>query len=153
VKKFKAIAAMAENRVIGNQGEIPWYLPEDFRWFKQTTMGGILVMGRKTYESIGKPLPGRDTYVLSRTPRSIPGVHSFTDLDALQHLSTDKTIWIAGGAEIYTLMLPQCDELYLSRVHQSCAGDAYFPAFEKNFLLAETVRSGGDFSVERWIAR
>ena len=59
---------MAENRVIGNQGEIPWYLPEDFRWFKQTTMGGILVMGRKTYESNGKPLPGRDTYVLSRTP-------------------------------------------------------------------------------------
>ena len=60
MKKFKAIAAMAENRVIGNKGEIPWHLPEDFRWFKQATMNGVLVMGRKTYESIGKPLPGRD---------------------------------------------------------------------------------------------
>ena len=80
MKTFKAIAAMAENRAIGNQGDIPWHLPEDFKWFKQTTMGAILVMGRKTYESIGRPLPGRETFVLSRTPREIRGVHSFTNL-------------------------------------------------------------------------
>ena len=100
MKKFKAIAAMAENRVIGNQGDIPWHLPEDFKWFKKTTMGQILVMGRKTYESIGRPLPGRETFVLSRTARDIPKVHNFTDLAELDHLNTDKTIWIAGGARV-----------------------------------------------------
>ena len=94
-KNFKAIAAMSENRVIGNTGDIPWHLPEDFKWFKKTTMGGILVMGRKTYESIGRPLPGRDTYVLSRTPREIAGVHNFTDLERLDHLKTNQTISVS----------------------------------------------------------
>jgi dihydrofolate reductase len=126
-KTFKAIAAMAENRVIGNAGDIPWHLPEDFKWFKRKTMGGILVMGRKTYESIGRPLPGRDTFVLSRQPQEIPGVHSFTDLGVLDHFETDKTIWIAGGAEIYTQTLDQWAELYLTRVHRICEGDAFFP--------------------------
>lgn len=153
MRTFKAIAAMAENRVIGNAGDIPWHLPEDFKWFKKTTMGDILVMGRKTYESIGRPLPGRDTYVLSRTPREIPGVHSFTDLEVLNHLDTDKTIWIAGGAEIYELMLPRCEELYLSRVHRICEGDALFPHFEDQFHLVETVLTGNDFDVERWARR
>ena len=68
MKKIKAIAAMAENRVIGNQGQIPWHLPEDFRWFKQATMGGVLVMGRKTYESIGKNLIGRKLIILTSDP-------------------------------------------------------------------------------------
>ena len=112
---------LAENRVIGNAGTIPWYLPEDFKWFKRTTMGGILVMGRKTYESIGRPQPGRDNYVLSRSPRAIPGVHSFTSLDLLDQLQTDKTIWIAGGAEVYRQMLPRCGELYLTRAPQAVA--------------------------------
>jgi len=147
---YKAIAAMAENRVIGNGGEIPWHLPEDFKWFKKITMGDILVMGRKTYESIGRPLPGRDTYVLSRQPREIPGVHSFTDLAVLDQLKTDKTIWIAGGAEIYSLMLPRCGELYLSRVHRTVDGDTYFPPFEQDFELAETIASHPEFSIERW---
>ena len=152
-KSYKAIAAMAENRVIGNAGDIPWHLPEDFTWFKQTTMGGILVMGRKTYESIGKPLPGRDTYVLSRQPREIPGVHSFTDLSILQHLETDQTIWIAGGAEIYRQALDLCDELYLTRVHRTCEGDTFFPEFEDQFELAEVVQKNDDFTIERWVQR
>ncbi|MFQ3224454.1 MAG: dihydrofolate reductase [Lentimonas sp.] len=152
-KKFKAIAAMAENRVIGNQGDIPWHLPEDFKWFKKTTMAAILVMGRKTYESIGRPLPGRKTFVLSRTPREIPGVHSFTDLEMLDHFETDKTIWIAGGGEIYKQMLPRCSELYLTRVHRTVEGDAYFPEFEHLFELAETVQENADFTVERWVKK
>lgn len=97
---------MSENRVIGNGGDIPWHLPEDFKWFKETTMGGILVMGRKTFDSIGRPLPGRETYVLSRTPRNIPKVHCFNDLAVLDQLATEKTIWIAGGGEIYRQLLP-----------------------------------------------
>ena len=150
MKKIKAIAAMAENRVIGNKGEIPWHLPEDFRWFKQATMGGVLVMGRKTFESIGKPLPGRETYVLSRATRSIEGVHNFSNLDILQKIDTDKTIWIAGGAEIYEQMLPLCQEIYLSRVHKSYQGDTKFPVFENSFRLTEKIIVTQDFDVERW---
>ena len=152
-KKIKAIAAMSENRVIGNRGDIPWHLPEDFKWFKKTTMGDILVMGRKTYESIGRPLPGRDTYVLSRTPREIAGVHSFTDLEALDHLKTNQTIWIAGGGEIYKQMLGKCSELYLTRVHRSVAGDAFFPEFESDFQLDSIKEKNDDFSIERWLKR
>jgi len=151
MNSFKAIAAMSENRVIGNAGEIPWHLPEDFKWFKATTMGGILVMGRKTYESIGRPLPGRDTYVLSRQAREIRGVHSFTDLSVLDHLDTDKTIWIAGGGEIYDQMLPKCSELYLSRVHREVEGDAFFPEFENQFRLNAIVQKNDDFTVEHWV--
>ena len=152
-KKFKAIAAMSENRVIGNTGDIPWHLPEDFKWFKKTTMGDILVMGRKTYESIGRPLPGRDTYVLSRTPREIAGVHSFTDLEALDHLKTNQTIWIAGGGEIYKQMLGKCSELYLTRVHRSVEGDAFFPEFESDFQLDSVMERNDDFSIERWLKK
>ena len=152
-KKFKAIAAMAENRIIGNQGDIPWHLPDDFKWFKKTTMGQILVMGRKTSESIGRPLPGRETFVLSRTPREIAGVHSFTNLEMLDHLDTDKTIWIAGGGEIYKQMLPRCSELYLTRVHRQVEGDAFFPEFEDRFELAETVLENADFTIERWVQK
>ncbi|MGB0333749.1 MAG: dihydrofolate reductase [Opitutales bacterium] len=150
---FKAIAAMSENRVIGNGGKIPWHLPEDFKWFKTSTMGGILVMGRKTYESIGRPLPGRDTYVLSRQAREIRGVHSFTDLSVLDHLDTDQTIWIAGGGEIYEQMLPKCSELYLSRVHREVEGDAFFPEFEDDFELKSIIQKDDDFTVEHWVRK
>ena len=144
---------MSENRVIGNRGDIPWHLPEDFKWFKKTTMGDILVMGRKTYESIGRPLPGRDTYVLSRTPREIAGVHSFTDLEVLDHLKTKQTIWIAGGGEIYKQMLGKCSELYLTRVHRSVAGDAFFPEFESDFQLDSIIEKNDNFSIERWLKK
>lgn len=153
MKTYKAIAAMSDNRVIGNQGTIPWHLPQDFKWFKKTTMGAILVMGRKTYESIGRPLPGRETFVLSRTPREIGGAHSFTDLEMLNHLETDKTIWIAGGGEIYAQMLPHCSELYLTRVHRTVEGDARFPEFEHAFELAEEIEKNADFTIERWVRK
>ncbi|HAV14204.1 MAG TPA: dihydrofolate reductase [Opitutae bacterium] len=153
MKAFKAIAAMAENRVIGNDGDIPWHLPEDFKWFKKTTMGDILVMGRKTYESIGRPLPGRQTFVLSRQPRDIPGVHSFTDLEMLEHFETEQTIWIAGGGEIYRQMLPKCESLYLTRVHRTVEGDATFPEFEDQFELKEIIETNDDFTIEHWVKK
>lgn len=153
LKNFKAIAAMSKNRVIGNAGDIPWHLPEDFKWFKKTTMGDILVMGRKTYESIGRPLPGRDTYVLSRQPREIAGVHSFTNLKVLDHLETDRTIWIAGGGEVYKQMLDKCSELYLTRVHRTVEGDAFFPDFESLFSLDSIILKNDDFTIERWLKK
>ena len=148
---FKAIAAMAENRVIGQDGDIPWHLPEDFKWFKQTTMGGILVMGRKTYESIGRPLPGRQTVVLSRSATNIEGVTILRDPSQIQSLVGNKTIWIAGGAEIYSLLLPQCSELYLTRVHQKCSGDALFPSFEEKFSFSRKLLEKSEFTVELWL--
>src|SRR5438132_2289163 len=83
---FKAIAAMTLNRVIGAGNKIPWHLPEDFKWFKKLTTGHVIVMGRKTYESIGKPLPNRTTIVLSRSPLDIPGVTTIADLKRLGSL-------------------------------------------------------------------
>ncbi|MGZ0654150.1 dihydrofolate reductase [Coraliomargarita sp. W4R53] len=153
MNSFKAIAAMSENRVIGNAGNIPWHLPEDFKWFKKTTIGDILVMGRKTYQSIGRPLPGRDTYVLSRTPQHIPGVQIFHDLKELDQLETEKTIWIAGGGEIYTQMLSKCSELYLTRVHRTVEGDAFFPEFEDQFVFDSNIEKNKDFTIERWLRR
>lgn len=149
---IKAIAAMSLNRVIGKGSEIPWYLPEDFKWFKKTTMGGVLVMGRKTYESIGRPLPGRDTVVLTRQKMTIPGVQVIHDLKEIKiFLSSNRTIWIAGGAEVYALGLPFCSDLYLSVVQQQVEGDVYFPSFKPPFMLHETLREGNDFHIQHYI--
>lgn len=150
---FKAIAAMSENRVIGNGGAIPWHLPKDFKWFKTKTTGDVLVMGRKTYESIGGALPGRETYVFSRQARELPDAHCFTDLSALDHLKTKKTIWIAGGAEIYRQTLDRCEELYLTRVHRTVEGDALFPKFEDRFTLNSIIEKNDDFTIELWVRR
>src|SRR5438874_8105014 len=87
VKPFKAVAAMSLNRVIGAGNKIPWHLPEDFKWFKQLTSGHLIVMGRKTFESIGKPLPNRTTIVVSRSPLSIPGVEVISDLGGLDSVA------------------------------------------------------------------
>ncbi|MFL2911132.1 MAG: dihydrofolate reductase [Limisphaerales bacterium] len=81
---FQAIAAMSLNRVIGNKNNIPWHLPEDFKWFKKTTMGHVLLMGRKTFNSIGRPLPGRDTVVLTRNTQSIIGIPTFSSIEAFE---------------------------------------------------------------------
>ncbi len=135
MQQWKAIAAMAENRVIGAGNRIPWHLPADFQWFKRTTLGGVLVMGRRTYESIGRPLPGRETLVLSRGPWTAPGVSTVAGTDALgMRLACEtRPVWICGGAEIYRLLLPRCSELFLTCVPGSPDGDAYFPAFESDF--------------------
>ena len=149
---FHAIAAMSENRVIGNHGKIPWHLPEDFRWFKHKTMGGTLVMGRKTFESIGKPLPGRKTVVLSRSSQAISGVIPCRDIATLQaDLPADSPTWICGGAEIYAQLLPHCSVLYLTRVKRRVEGDAFFPAFEESYTLNQIIHETAEFQIERWI--
>ena len=147
---YRAIAAMAENRVIGNQNTIPWHLPEDFKWFKNTTMGASLLMGRKTFESIGRPLPGRQTIILSRSQFSIPNTVTVQTIDSIEAVATSDTIWVAGGAEIYQLMLPKCSDLYITRVHQKPDGDTFFPKFEDSFTLDTVLESNTQFSVERW---
>ena len=147
---YRAIAAMAENRVIGNHNTIPWHLPEDFKWFKKTTMGQTLLMGRKTFDSIGRPLPGRQTIILSRNQLSIPDTQTVNTIESIESVATSDTIWIAGGAEIYQLMLPKCSDLYLTRVHQRPVGDTFFPEFENHFELATLIESNAEFSIEHW---
>lgn len=148
---FSAIAAMSENRVIGNLGQIPWNLPEDYRWFKQKTMGGTLVMGRKTYESIGKALPGRETLVLSRSSR-LKGVTLCHDIPSLLEKIHDlpRPWWVCGGVDIYRQFLRRCEVLYLTRVHRLASGDAFFPPFEDKFELDQVIHENEDFRVERW---
>ncbi len=148
--QFKAIAAMSLNRVIGAGNRIPWHLPEDFRWFKQMTTGQVIVMGRKTYESIGKPLPNRATLVLTRSPASIPGVRTIPDLrqiDAADPAIADRQIFICGGAQLYQLVLPLCSDLYLTLVQRVVEGDTLFPPFEDQFKLAEEVLVRPQFKI------
>jgi len=147
VKAFKAIAAMSLNRVIGNGNQIPWHLPEDFKWFKATTTGHIIVMGRKTFESIGRPLPNRETIVLSRSAFAHPGVRTIPSLDALPSAASDKQVFICGGAQIYEQALPLCSDLFLTLVKQEVAGDAFFPPFEDQFELSEEIRDTPEFKI------
>ena len=148
---FQAIAAMSENRVIGNLGKIPWNLPEEYSWFKQKTMGGTLIMGRKTFKSIGKPLPGRETVVLSRSVE-VPGVTTCHDIATLDETlrPLPKPYWVCGGVEVYRHLLRNCDLLYLSRIKQIVSGDAFFPPFEDKFEIDQLIHENEKFRVERW---
>jgi dihydrofolate reductase len=153
LKPFKAIAAMSLNRVIGNGNQIPWHLPEDFKWFKATTTGHIIVMGRKTFESIGKPLPNRETIVLSRSAFSHPGVKTISSLEELPPLVGEKQVFICGGAQIYEQTLPLCAELFLTLVKREVAGDAFLPKFEDKFDLVEEIRDTPEFKILHYQAR
>jgi dihydrofolate reductase len=149
-KPFKVIAAMALNRVIGAGNKIPWHLPEDFKWFKKMTTGQVIVMGRKTYESIGRPLPNRTTIVLSRSPANIPGVRVVADLKDLSSLEGElagREIFICGGAQVYQQALPLCSDLYLTLVKRTVEGDTFFPAFEDKFVLKEEILDHEEFKI------
>lgn len=147
---MKAIAAMARNRVIGANGSIPWHLPEDFRWFKKMTLGGVVVMGRKTFESLGRPLPGRRNVVVSSSA-TIEGVELLRSLDEFDEASYDAApVWIIGGANVYAQTLPRCSDLYLSIVDAVPPGDAFFPEFESYFSLPEVVARHEGFEIHHY---
>ena len=142
---------MARNRVIGTAGAIPWHLPEDFRWFKRATLGGVVVMGRKTFESLGKPLPGRRNVVISRTSHfeGVEMLPSFEALDARAY--APAPVWIIGGGVLYERALPACSELFLSLVAAEPEGDTFFPPFEHLFELDSIVESHAEFEVRRYL--
>jgi dihydrofolate reductase len=152
---MKAIAAMSLNRVIGNNGKIPWHLPLDFKWFKQTTMGAKLLMGRKTFESVGKALPGRTTYILTNDPNKVmrsPCANAWY-LDESKLLSHNEEFldntWVCGGTAVYEKFIPQCSEVLLTIVLEEYPGDAVMPVFEDLFHNSEILRETRDF----WIVR
>ena len=237
---MKAIMAMARHRVIGHAGGMPWHLPEEFRFFKKTTMGHTIVMGRKTYESLGKPLSGRRNIVLSRTMRisdpfsvvdnrevrpsserprgseeghrlkeelasevkeyeesSDPfsvvdnrevrpsserprgseeghrlkeelasevnrhgisaldsGVTVVQNLEALKKLNIpSEEIFVIGGADIFRLLLPECDELFITHVHRDVEGDTFLPPFEEDFEEGKIILENKDFTVYQYHRR
>jgi len=151
LKPLKAIAAMSLNRVIGCDNKIPWHLPADFKWFKSMTTGQIVVMGRKTFDSIGKPLPNRISIVLSRTSTSLPGAILISDLNQLPTAVApwpEREVFICGGAHLYQQTLPLCSDLYLTLVKREVeGGDAFFPPFEDKFDLVETIRDEPEFKI------
>nr|WP_284694865.1 type 3 dihydrofolate reductase [Photobacterium galatheae] len=123
------VAAMAKNRVIGKDNAMPWHLPADFAWFKKVTLGKPVVMGRKTFESIGRPLPGRHNIVISRSPEfSAEGVTVVGSLDAAKAAAGDvDELMIIGGGSVYAECLPIADRLYLTFIELSVDGDTCFP--------------------------
>lgn len=145
---MKAIAAMSLNRVIGAQGKIPWRLPEDLKFFKRTTVGHVVLMGRKTYESLGKPLPGRENWVVSR--RSIPGVRVIHDLREITEPGGGRELFLIGGAQLYGELLLECSELFLTVVKREVAGDTFFPPFESAFRLEEVVLESLEMEIRRY---
>ena len=147
MKALKAIAAMSLNRVIGRGNQIPWHLPDDFKWFKRMTTGQVVVMGRKTFESIGRPLPNRTTIVLSRTPFTHPGVRWAARIEDIDPAREPGEVFICGGAEIYRQTLPRCSDLYLTLVKRTVEGDTFFPEFEPLFEPGETIQTGPEFDI------
>jgi dihydrofolate reductase len=147
------IAAVAENGVIGDAGTIPWHLPDDFAHFKATTLGHTLVMGRATYDSIGRPLPGRTTVVLSRDPAwTADGVLTAPSFDEALALAADLPgdVYVAGGAAIYALALPHADEQILTEVPLAPPGDTFYPPFDRDEWVETERTSHEGFAVVRW---
>jgi dihydrofolate reductase len=137
VTRLSILVAMAKNRVIGRGGQLPWRLSADLKRFKALTMGHHLIMGRKTFESIGRPLPGRTSIVLTRQPAQLaqrigtsgPLLAASLD-DALAQAKGDEEVFVVGGAEVYALSLPRADRLYVTWVDADVKGDTFFPELD-----------------------
>lgn len=143
--RISVIAAVAENGVIGRGGDLPWHLPADLRRFKSLTMDHHLLVGRRTWESIGRPLPGREMLVLTRTLSELPeGVRAVSSLEeALEEARAagETELFVAGGATVYEAILPRSDRLYLTRVATSVPGDVFFPGWDPgDWKLRSTER-------------
>jgi dihydrofolate reductase len=133
-----AIVAMSANRVIGREGKLPWHYPEDLKFFKRTTLGHPILMGRATFDSIGRPLPGRQNIVLSRTMAPREGVTVIRDVSELPQVCGEaETIFVIGGARVFEELLSQCDGLYLTYITKNYEGDVLLPPFEHLFSLNE----------------
>ena len=140
------IAAMDKNRLIGSNNGLPWHLPADFKHFKAITLGKPVVMGRKTFESIGRPLPGRKNIVITRTGYQADGVISVNSIEAaLEEVLDEKEVMIIGGANLYEQMIPQAQRMYLTHVDAACNGDAWFPEYnEPEWELVDNQRVEAD---------
>ncbi len=150
--KISAVVAMAADRAIGKDGTMPWHLPEDLKLFRRLTTGHPILMGRKTYQSIGRPLPKRQNIVISRQEGlAIEGVDVISCPEQLESLELmDDELMVIGGAEIYALMLPLISTLWVSEVQGSFEADTYFPEFESYFSQRELVESFDGFVLVKY---
>lgn len=126
------ICAMDQNQLIGSNNALPWHLPADLAFFKKTTLGKPIVMGRKTYESIGRPLPGRQNIIITRNPEfKAEGCDTCTSIDQAIELAGDQNeVMLIGGASLYQQTIDLAQYLYLTRIHHQFEGDAWFPEFD-----------------------
>ncbi|GAB3011467.1 type 3 dihydrofolate reductase [Niabella terrae] len=158
------VAAASENNVIGKNNQLVWNLPDDMKHFKNVTWGMPVVMGRKTFESFKRPLPGRKNIVLSNNKDlKIDGAivsHSMKDVEFLVREMDVRELMVIGGGEIYKMYYPRANKIYLTRVHAVLEGDTYFPAIEeKDWQLVSTIHNPADqrhtfaFDYERWERR
>ncbi len=137
--RLALIAAVSDNGVIGRNNKLPWYIPADLRYFKQQTLGKPVVMGRKTWESMNRPLPGRTNIVITRQPdyqaegaRVVPDLAAAIELaESIAMIDGTEEVMVIGGAEIYRLALPLADRLYLTEVHAEIEGDTFFPDWNR----------------------
>ncbi|CAI9403090.1 Dihydrofolate reductase type 3 [Pleomorphomonas sp. T1.2MG-36] len=162
------VVAMAENGVIGRDGGMPWHLSSDLKYFKALTLGRPMVMGRKTFESIGKPLPGRQTFVVTRDPGFAPdGVTVLSDLDAALEAASASagakgvpSFVVAGGGALYAATIGRADRLFITRIAASPEGDTRFPAVDPALWqlaasepMVRGERDSADATFETWVRR
>lgn len=130
------IVAMDEKRVIGKDNDLPWHIPNDLKFFKEKTTGHTIIMGRKTFDSLGRVLPNRKHVVLTRTKQAYPDgvvvVHTIDDIITYHQEHADEELFIIGGGNLFTQLLPHADRLYITEIHESFEGDVFFPAINKN---------------------
>ncbi|MFE5430946.1 dihydrofolate reductase [Peribacillus simplex] len=129
------IVAMDQNRVIGKNNELPWHLPADLQYFKKVTMGHPIIMGRKTFESIGRVLPGRENVIVTRNQEfKAEGCVVLHDIEQIKTFadSRDEEVFVIGGAEIFKEILPVTDRLYITEIHETFEGDTFFPVIDEN---------------------
>jgi dihydrofolate reductase len=143
------LLAADENNVIGKGNQLPWHLPNDLKYFKNLTWGMPIVMGRKTFESIGKPLPGRKNIVITRNKdwkqEGVDVVHTIEEASGLAQQSDIKELFIIGGAEIFNTVLPKANRVYLTRIHHQFEGDTFFKGIdEREWTLVKEVHCAPD---------
>ena len=152
------IVAMSEDGTIGDKGKIPWHIRDDLKRFKRLTMGHPIIMGRKTYESIGKPLPGRANIVLTNNSNfsAPPEVLKFASFDAALDCcrrQREGLAFVIGGAEVYRQALPRADELFITEVHQRINGDTKFPEYDRRQWIEVARESGPECSFVEYARR
>lgn len=152
-KSFKAVVAMSLNRVMGKDGGLPWHLPEELRWFKELTTGNVVIMGRRTWESIGRPLPNRENVVLTRSKDTISNVRTIRSLSELDPGSDRRDYFVIGGAQVFEAALPVCSEIYLTLVKREVSGDVFLPPFEDEFQLKEIIRDTPEFAIQHFVRK
>lgn len=144
MKNLNLIACISNDYGLGRDGDLLWHIPEDMQFFKRTTLDSIVVMGRKTFESIGRPLPHRENLVLTRREVQCDDVKSFNNSEKLMEYlrAQTKPIFIIGGASLYQMFIEQVEKIFLTEVDSSKPADTYFPKFNKELFHSKVLQSG-----------